>query len=166
MLLTGSFHRNLDDKCRFALPKAIRDALGHTSCAVLYMAPGTDGSLVVYTEQSFLQLGEHLGHGSPTAQDIRAFSRLFYAQAQRVELDRQGRVRIPADLAQLALQGKEIVLLGVRDHLEIWDRARWEQYLDQKQPFYDEIAESAFGSPQSSSADVPSSGQPQSVRPR
>ncbi len=145
MLLTGSFQRSLDEKCRFALPKPIRDALGTANCTVLYMAPGTDGSLVVYTEQSFTQLGDQLGLGSPTAQDIRAFSRLFYAQAQRVEMDRQGRVRIPADLANLSLQGKEIVLLGVRDHLEIWDRTRWDRYLDQKQPFYDEIAESAFG---------------------
>ncbi len=155
MLLTGSFHRNLDEKSRFALPKPIRDALGHANCTVLYMAPGTDGSLVVYTEQSFTQLGDQLGHGSPTAQDIRAFSRLFYAQAQRVEMDRQGRIRIPVELAHLSLPGKEIVLLGVRDHLEIWDRMRWEEYLGQKQPFYDEIAESAFGG---SATEIPPHG--------
>ncbi len=164
MLLTGSFHRNLDDKCRFALPKPIRDALGHTNCTVLYLAPGTDGSLVVYTEPSFMQLGDQLGHGSPTAHDIRAFSRLFYAQAQRVETDRQGRLRIPAELARLSRLGKEIVLLGVRDHLEIWDRTRWESYLDQKQPYYDEIAESAFGGP--SPSDRAESSSPHGVRPR
>ena len=147
-MLTGSFPRNLDDKCRFALPKPIREVLGHAHCTVLYMAPGTDGSLVVYTEQSFIQLGEQLGQGSPTAQDIRAFGRLFYAQAQRVELDRQGRLRIPADLVQLSLPGKEIVLIGVRDHMEIWDRGRWEKYLAEKQPYYDEIAENAFDGPQ------------------
>ncbi len=146
-MLTGSFARNLDSKHRFALPKPLRDALGHLHCTVLYMAPGTDGSIVVYTEQSFMQLGERLGGGSPTARDNRAFGRLFYAQAHRVEPDSHGRLRIPADLAQLALQGKEIVLLGVRDHLEIWDRACWEKYLAEKQPFYDEIAESAFRSP-------------------
>lgn len=112
------------------------------------MAPGTDGSLVVYTEQSFIQLGEQLGQGSPTAQHTRAFGRLFYAQAQRVELDRQGRLRIPADLVQLSLPGKEIVLIGVRDHMEIWDRGRWEKYLAEKQPYYDEIAENAFDGPQ------------------
>jgi MraZ protein len=113
------------------------------------MAPGTDGSLVVYTEQSFTQLGEHLGQGSPTAQEVRAFGRLFYAQAHRVEMDRHGRLRIPADLVDLSRVGKEIVLIGVRDHLEIWDRAAWEKYLTQKQPYYDEIAEQAFGGPPS-----------------
>jgi MraZ protein len=146
-LLTGSFPRNLDDKHRFALPKPIREALGRGNCSVLYIAPGTDGSLVVYTEQSFLELGEQLGHASPTARDIRAFGRLFYARAQRVEIDRQGRVRIPADLAHLFAVGKEIMLIGVRDHMEVWGRAQWEEYLSDKQPFYDEIAESAFSQP-------------------
>ena len=148
MLFTGSYPRNPDEKSRFALPKPIRELLG-ANCTVLYMAPGTDGSLVVYTEQSFTQLGEHLEQGSPTAQEIRAFGRLFYAQAHRVEMDRHGRLRIPADLVHLSRVGKEIVLIGVRDHLEIWDRAGWEKYLTQKQPYYDEIAEQAFGGPPS-----------------
>jgi MraZ protein len=145
MFLTGSYPRSLDEKCRFTLPKFIRDALQQTHGLVLYMAPGTDGSLVVYTEESFQRLGDQLGQGSPTAQDIRAFSRLFYAQAQRVELDRQGRVRIPGDLVALSLKSRDIVLIGVRDHLEVWDRDRWHGYLGEKQPFYDEIAENAFG---------------------
>jgi len=148
-LLTGSFPRNLDDKHRFVLPKPIREALGRSNCSVLYIAPGTDGSLVVYTEQSFLELGEQLGHASPTARDIRAFGRLFYARAHRVEIDRQGRVRIPADLANLFALGKEIMLVGVRDHMEVWGRVQWEKYLSDKQPFYDEIAENAFSQPRS-----------------
>lgn len=100
---------------------------------------------MVYTEQSFAQLGEQLGRGSPTAQGIRAFGRLFYAQAHRVATDRHGRLRIPAELARLSHLEKEIVLLGVRDHLEIWDRQLWEKYLAEKQPYYDEFAENAFG---------------------
>lgn len=147
MLLTGSFHRSLDEKCRFMLPKSLRDALADGDNRAVFIAPGTDGSLAVYTEQAFRQLGDQLGHGPPTAQDIRAFSRLFYAQAQRVEMDRQGRIRIPTELASLASLSKEIVLLGVRDHVEVWDRERWESYLHQRQPFYDELAENAFSSP-------------------
>ena len=170
-LLTGNFQRNLDEKLRFTLPKPIRDALGHANCHALFMAPGTDGSVVVHTEESFLRLGEHLGHGPPTAQGIRDFSRLFYGQAQRVELDRQGRVRIPADLAALALPNKEIILLGVCDHLEIWYREQWETYLSHKQPFYDEIAENAFGNPQSPPAGSPGpsvsqAGQTNPAQPR
>lgn len=147
MFLTGSYQRSLDEKCRFTLPKSIRDALDTSGGLVLYVAPGTDGSLVIYTESAFQRLGEQLGQGSPVSQDLRAFSRLFYSQAQRVEPDRQGRVRLPSDLVAMSLSEREIVLIGVRDHLEVWDRERWQAYLGQKQPFYDEIAESAFECP-------------------
>jgi division/cell wall cluster transcriptional repressor MraZ len=61
-----------------------------------------------------------------------------------VEIDRQGRLRVPPELARLASLGGDVVLLGVGDHLELWDRRTWESYLDEKQPRYDEIAESAF----------------------
>jgi len=144
MLLTGAFHRSLDDKVRFAIPKPLRDAIGHPSNSVLYLAPGTEGSLALYTEDSFERMAGRLEQGSPTGRDVRAFSRLFYAQVQRVDIDKQGRVRLPADLARLAAVQKEIVLVGVRDHLEIWDRTRWEEYLSETQPHYDELAENAF----------------------
>ncbi len=144
MFLTGTFLRSLDEKCRFAIPKRLRDALGHPNNSLLYLAPGTDGSLALYTQEAFSKLAVQLDQGSPTRQDVRAFSRLFFTQAQSVEIDRQGRVRIPPELMNLASLSKEVFLLGVRDHLEIWDRQRWEEYLAQKQTQYDEIAENAF----------------------
>lgn len=146
MLLTGTFHRALDDKLRLAIPKPLRDALTKAGNTVLYLAPGTDGSLALYTEAVLSGLAEQLNQGSPNSQDVRAFSRLFYAQAQSVEIDGQGRVRIPTELAQLASLQREIVLLGVRDHLEIWNRASWDAYHAQQQPRYDELAETAFQS--------------------
>jgi MraZ protein len=145
MLLTGTFVRSVDEKLRIAIPKPLRDALEQPDLKALYVAPGTDGSLGIYTEQALAHVAERLAATSPTQQDVRAFSRLFYAQAQYVELDGQGRIRIPTELAQLARLGKEVVLLGVQDHMEIWDRQRWEGYLAEKAPQYDRIAESAFG---------------------
>lgn len=108
------------------------------------MAPGTDGSLAIYPEEAFERLAERLAHRSPTQQHIRDFTRLFYARVQRVELDGQGRVRIPGALADLAGLGKDAVLLGVHDHLELWAAERWETYLAEKQADYDHIAEAAF----------------------
>ena len=110
----------------------------------MYLAPGTDGSLALFTEDAFADLASRLAQNSPTAKDVRAFSRLFYARAQRVELDRQGRVRVPPELAQLVSLGSESVLIGVGNHVELWDRQRWEQYQTEKQTQYDEIAERAF----------------------
>ena len=145
MLLTGTFHRSLDEKLRIAVPKRLRDALPCPPGGGLFVAPGTDASLAIYSEEAFARLAERLAAASPTEREVRAFRRLFYGQAQRVELDRQGRVRIPPELAELARLEKEVVLLGVEDHLELWSAARWQAYVAEKQARYDEIAEAAFG---------------------
>ena len=150
MLLTGAFFRAVDDKRRVAIPKRLRMALGSGQDA-LYVTLGTDGSLVLYSEESFSAMADKLSNSSPTAPDVRAFSRLFFARAQRVEVDRQGRVRIPAELAELIGLTNDAVLLGVRDHMEVWDRGRWDDYQQAKQREYDLLAERAFGPPHKTS---------------
>jgi len=146
MLLTGTFTRAVDQKGRIAIPKSIRAAMDLSKGGGIYVAPGTDESLALYTEEAFAQLAERLSGVSPTRQDVRTFNRLFYARAQRVQIDRQGRVRIPPELAALAGLEKDVVLLGVQDHLELWPAERWKSYLEERQTNYDEIAEAAFGS--------------------
>src|SRR5688500_6701678 len=125
MLLTGTFSRAIDEKLRIAIPKRVREEWLRGDGRALYVAPGTDGSLALYTEDVFATLAARLMAVSPAEQDVRAFSRMFYSQAQRVEFDTQGRIRIPAELAELAKLERDTVLLGVMDHLEIWDRGRW-----------------------------------------
>src|SRR5262245_46345975 len=98
MLLTGTFLRSIDEKLRLPLPKRLREALG-PSQAALFVGPGTDGSLVLYGEEEFTKLAERLADASPTRKEVRAYRRLFFSQAERVELDAQGRFRIPARLA-------------------------------------------------------------------
>lgn len=144
VLFTGEFRRNLDDKLRVAIPKRVRGLFKDDDVSACYVAPGTDGSLAIFTEESFTQLAERLSHAKPTGQNTRAFSRLFYARAERVEIDSQGRIRIPNELGTLAGLTKEVVLIGVRDHLEIWDAGRWDEYLKSQQQNYDAIAEGAF----------------------
>jgi MraZ protein len=144
MLLTGTFSRSLDEKLRVAIPKRLRDGLDRGQPQGVYVTPGTDQSLTLYPEEAFARLAERLAQASPTRNDVRAFTRLFYARAQRVELDAQGRVRIPSELAELARLGKEVVLLGVQDRVEIWAAERWASYLADRQNHYDEIAETAL----------------------
>jgi len=144
-VLTGTFTRTLDEKLRVAIPKPLRDALGCPPGGVLFVTPGTDGSLGLFTEESFARLAKRLRRASPTAGHVRAFARLFFGRAQRVELDAQGRVRIDTELAELAGLTREVFLIGVEDHLELWDAARWRQYLAERRPHYAEIAEAALG---------------------
>lgn len=144
MVLTGRHDRTLDDKLRVAIPKEFREALQLPPTGILYIAPGTDGSLWLFREDEFARFGSRLAESSPTERHVRDFSRLFYAQAWRLELDGQGRVRLPAEMAQRAGLTKEVTLIGVQDHLELWDRVRWETYFQSKAPEYDAIAEAAF----------------------
>jgi len=146
MLLTGRYDRSLDDKLRVAIPKRVRPALGvpEEQAGAVYVAPGTDRSLAIYSEEAFEQLAARLSDVSPTREDVQAFARLFYSQAERVELDGQGRVRIPPELAAMAQLEKEVVLLGVRDHLELWAADRWQAYREAKQINFDGIAAAAF----------------------
>jgi MraZ protein len=144
MLLTGVFSRSIDEKLRVAIPRRLREALDGENQRTIYVAPGTDQSLALYTEDAFSRLADRMAQVSPTRQDVRSFFRLFFARAQRVELDSQGRVRIPQELAEFAGLEKEVVLLGVQDHMEIWAADRWKSYLAERQGRYDEIAEAAL----------------------
>jgi MraZ protein len=147
MLLTGCFNRALDEKLRVAIPKRVRTALGcpEGQPGAVYVAPGMDDSLEIYSEAAFERWAERLSGVSPTRPDVRAFARLFFGETERVELDAQGRVRIPPNLATAAHLQKDVVLLGVRDHLELWATERWQAYRQAKRENYDGIAEAAFG---------------------
>jgi MraZ protein len=145
MLLTGTYTRTLDEKLRVAVPRRLRDALESPEGGGPFVAPGTDASLAIYSASAFGRLAERLAGVSPTRQDVRAYTRLFFAQAQQVEVDGQGRIRIPPELAALVRLEKDVVLLGVQDHLELWPADRWRAYVEEKQTQYDHIAETAFG---------------------
>ena len=145
MPLTGTFHRSVDQKQRITIPKDLRTALAKSAEGAYYVAPGTDGCLAIYDESSFLRVADRLDEAPPGQRDVRAFGRLFYARAHRVEIDRQGRLRIPAPLAELADLKKDAVLVGVGDHMELWNSEKWECYTQDRQEHYDELAESAFG---------------------
>lgn len=145
MFLTGRFERAFDEKHRVSIPKSLRESLGKQAEAALYIAPGLDGSLAIYPEVAFTKLVARLNESSPTAKDVRDYSRLFFSRAETARLDAQGRLRIPASLAQWAKLEKEIILLGVQERMEIWSPEKWEAYVAARQQQYDQIAESAFG---------------------
>lgn len=142
MLFTGSYRRSLDEKLRLAIPKQLKDALAaDAGTSALFITPGTDHSLAIYTEKVLEELGQRLAQSSPAEKDTRSFSRLFYAQAQPAEIDGHGRLRVPAELATLARLTGEVVVLGVRDHIELWEASAWDAFLSATQPSYDALAE-------------------------
>lgn len=144
MLLTGTYARSVDEKQRLAIPKPLREALAEAAPGPLYLTPGTDGSIWLFAEQALKRLAERLANASPTREDVRAFNRLFYARATPVELDGQGRIRIPAELSRWGAISGDAVLIGVQEHVEIWEPKLWDEYLHARQQRFDAIAEAAF----------------------
>jgi MraZ protein len=144
MALTGTYRRNLDEKLRLAVPKRLRDEFGEGDLKTLYVTPETDRSLGLYSPAAFELLAERLGERSNNRAQIRNYLRLFYSRAEQVDLDSQGRIRIPERLADFAQLTHDLVLLGVHDHVEIWDQAVWDEFLNRHGPEFDQMALRAF----------------------
>lgn len=127
MLLTGTHPRTLDEKKRLILPKRVREQLGEPK--LLYLTPGPEQSLWLYTRESLERQAEKFDQLPPADSEGRIFRRVYFAQTEEVEVDRAGRILLPDRLLQLATLERDVVLLGVRDHLELWDQQRWQAYV-------------------------------------
>lgn len=144
MALTGTYERNLDEKQRLAIPKRLRDDFGETDLTSFYIAPGTGKSLALYSPAGFERLARKFEQQQANQALVLNFMRLFYARAERVDLDAQGRIRIPERLRELAALKRDVVLLGVHDHVELWDNRLWQAFLQTQEPDFDQIAIQAF----------------------
>ncbi|HWY87853.1 MAG TPA: division/cell wall cluster transcriptional repressor MraZ [Gemmataceae bacterium] len=143
MLLTGTHLRTLDDKKRLTLPRKVREQLGEAT-ERLYLAQGLDQCLWIYDQGGLERLAEKLDQTPATDAEARVFRRLFFAQMEAVDMDKAGRVLVPERLLEFAGLKHEVVMIGVRDHLELWDADRWQQYLGKNGPRFDAVAEASF----------------------
>jgi MraZ protein len=136
MALTGTYLRTLDDKKRLAVPKRIKDDFAEDHLDSLIIAPGTEKSLVIYSPLGFDRFAARLS-GAPEHQ---RYMRLFYSSAERMEFDSQSRVRIPDRLADYAGLKRDVYLLGVQDHAELWDKESWDAFTTTHTPEFDQLA--------------------------
>jgi MraZ protein len=144
MALTGTYQRSLDDKQRVAIPKRLRDAMGQPELSELYVAPEVDRSLSVFSPQQFERRAARLEEASVGKSSVTKYLRVYYSQAERVDIDGQGRIRLPERLAEFAQLKQDVVLLGVHDHIEIWDQELWRQFLADNGREFDRLAAEAF----------------------
>jgi len=142
MLLTGTHDRTLDDKKRLALPKRVREQLGDIKR--LFVSQGLDQCLWLFGPSDLDRLAEKIDQSPAAHGKVRVFSRLFFSSMEAVEGDRNGRILLPDRLVAFAGLQHDVVLIGVRDHLELWDAARWNSYRDQNAASFDAVAEEAF----------------------
>jgi MraZ protein len=136
-MLLGEHEHALDDKNRLTLPAKLRAEFEDG----VFVTRGLDGCLTAYPRAAWEQLVERIRSLDPLAPGSRVMQRHFFAGATQAELDKQGRLVLPAALIEHAKLGREVTVAGVYDHLEIWDRAAWRQQLQQVEGSAEDVAE-------------------------
>jgi len=130
LLLTGEYEHGVDEKSRVLISNKLRnqiDSEEHGSS--FYLVFGANGILCLYPEKYFEEIAFAAAPESTPPDESVAFERISFALATKVELDRQGRLLLNERLRKRAGLKERIMLVGVRDHIELWNSEDWERYL-------------------------------------
>jgi MraZ protein len=122
--LLGTHSYALDPKGRVSLPARFREAFDEG----LWLTVGQDRCLYCFPRAEWERRSSEVDAFALSDKAGRAFSRLFFSSADEAKLDGQGRVTIPQRLREAVGIKKEVVVLGVRERMEIWDRGEFERY--------------------------------------
>lgn len=131
----SEYNHTIDAKGRLIIPVKYRDGLGET----FVVTRGIDGCLFFYTENEWQAIMNKLNELRMTNKKAREFTRFLLGGATEVELDSQGRILVPAFLREYADLEKEVVLVGMGNHIEVWSKAKYEQVMSDTN--IEEIAE-------------------------
>ena len=137
LMLTGEYEHALDNKNRLFVTNKLRNQIDtdeHGSS--FYLIMGTNGVLCLYPEKYFQQIALAGAPRMAAPDEAVAFERLGFALASKVELDRQGRLLLSEKVRKRARLGSALTLVGVRDHIELWNTDNWEKYLSDNFPQY------------------------------
>lgn len=136
-MFIGEYYYTIDPKGRIAIPSKLRSTLSKGGV----ITKGLDNCLFIFSLKDWQPMAEKI-KGLPLSQsNSRAFSRLMLAGAMDVKLDSQGRILVPDYLRKYVGLKKDIVLAGVYDRLEIWDKKEWEKYKKRTEKESGDIAE-------------------------
>jgi MraZ protein len=137
-MLLGEYEHTIDDKNRLTLPAKFRRAFEDG----IVVTRGFDPCLVAYPLDVWARrFGGRLEELDPLLPDSRQLQRYVYSNAVEGELDKQGRIVVPAALKEYAKLDRDVVVAGVHDHLEIWDRAAWQRELAAAEGSVEHVAE-------------------------
>ncbi|MEM9295051.1 MAG: hypothetical protein AAGA57_04540 [Planctomycetota bacterium] len=138
MVFTGHYEHQIDSKQRLAIPSELRRqlqrALGSAEgepIALHASLSDRPGIVCLYTEPVLDQRARELDASAMDPEELEAYVEAFFSMVRSCELDRQGRVRLPADLLEQAglPAGGKVAVLGVRDHIQVRDAKAWKQHL-------------------------------------
>lgn len=127
LVLYGEYELTIDDKNRMLIPSEIRKALdAERDGEAFFLVFGTNRRPWLYPERQYERQVAQIQQDLAPTDDVLAFDQMLFALASRLEWDKQGRVLIPEKTLRRAGLNREVTLIGVRDHLELWNRDEWE----------------------------------------
>ena len=121
-MFMSEYNHTVDTKGRLIVPSKFREQLGDE----FVVTKGMDGCLFVYANDDWSAFEQKLTSLPLINKEARKFARFFLAGAAQVEVDKQGRILLPANLRQFAGLEKDVVLVGGGSRIEIWSRENWE----------------------------------------
>jgi len=133
----GCFEHNLDEKGRLMIPSKMRDDCG----SKVFMLKGFDGSIAVYKESEFEKLVTESTLLPFNSKANRDYLRARLGTACELGIDKVGRVQIPTLVLNKYGIGKSVVVIGVGDHFEIWDKEAYTRYENEVNENFEAIAE-------------------------
>ena len=137
-MLLGEHEHTIDDKNRLTLPAKFRQAMA----GGIVLTRGLDACVEAYPAEDWHALVESRIAGlNPLSHETRVIERFYYSGAVEVQPDKQGRVMLPPALVEHGGLGREVVVVGMRDRLEIWDRAAWRTQLKEVMGNAEHVAE-------------------------
>ena len=120
-MFVSEYNHSLDTKGRLIIPSKFRESLGDT----FMVTKGLDGCLSIYDMEGWKLLEEKLKVLPLTNANARKFTRFMLGGAIECEVDKQGRILLPANLREFAHLTKDVTLVGVGNRIEIWDKEAW-----------------------------------------
>ena len=123
-MLAGSFEHKLDNKGRVVLPARFRGELGNVVVATI----GFEHCIILYTQQRWQDFEGKLNTLPSFKKSTRDLRRALFSNAMEQEIDAAGRIILPLQLRSYGGISQEITIVGVDDHIEIWDTERWKEY--------------------------------------
>ena len=130
LLLTGEYQHVIDAKSRVLISNKLRNQIDSDEHGSnFYLVLGANGILCLYPEKYFEQIVLSVAPNSTAPDEAVAFERMSFALTSKVELDAQGRLLLNERLRSRAGLKDHVTLVGVRDHVELWNSESWEQYL-------------------------------------
>ena len=163
LVLSGEYLHAVDAKSRLTIPAKLRETIDTEKEGKGFFAfIDFDGVLCLYTPTAYECLAPMLVETQLRAsKEVRDYKRLRYGLAEHLEVDRLGRVLVPEKLLKRGGIEKDVAIVGCQDHLEIWDRERWEAFVKIRLPEHDALAVKAMEVAQARAASLAVVAPPQ-----